>query len=258
MGRSLPLFPDMALGKEDSHSFGAGTRERERSWGGKRPGAGRPHLPWRRGAPHRSLPEIRGWTPLHVTFSRLPGLGSLWVREIMLFTIRVFQECKEREGFRILAWSVQRNHGHMIVEAESKEALSRAMRGFLARLAKGWNRIWERKGPVFAGRYHVRVVRNAWDGKRLLGYVLKNHAKHEGRFAGTFHPMSSTFWMDVWFEREEWLKERRRCGFEGKAMPIVEPVTEIFREVIRPGVLSVYGIPQGYRRDWLTPYVATG
>ena len=45
----------------------------------------------------------------------------------------------EREGFRLIHFSVQGNHIHLIVEADSTEQLSRGMQSMNTRIAKRIN-----------------------------------------------------------------------------------------------------------------------
>ncbi|HEY6910167.1 MAG TPA: transposase, partial [Myxococcales bacterium] len=48
---------------------------------------------------------------------------------------------RERVGVRVIHYSIQGNHLHLIVEAESPEALSRAMQGLATRLARRLNQL---------------------------------------------------------------------------------------------------------------------
>jgi REP element-mobilizing transposase RayT len=65
---------------------------------------------------------------------------------------------RARFGVRIVVQSTQRNHMHLIAEARDRRALARAMQGLCIRIARGLNRLWGRKGKVFADRYHARVL----------------------------------------------------------------------------------------------------
>ena len=47
---------------------------------------------------------------------------------------------------RIIEFSVQGNHLHLIVEAENSDALSRGMQGLAIRIAKALNSLMERAG----------------------------------------------------------------------------------------------------------------
>ena len=181
--------------------------------------------------------------------------GNFRRKKLILFLIRLLQERPPWPGFRIVAWTLQKDHLHMLAEARSQEDLSRTMKGLLSQLGRGWNAILQRKGPLFQGRYFVRVVRDEGEAKKLLNYVLKNHIRHGLAPAGVFDPFSSTFWQDVWLEREAWDEERRRRGFFGKPAPIAVPFTQVFRKALVPGAVTINGKPMGYRRDLLTPVV---
>ena len=80
----------------------------------------------------------------------------------------------DRFGFRLVHYSVLGNHLHMLAEAKDRNALSRGMQGLLIRVAKGLNRLWSRKGSVFADRYHDRILRTPKHVRHALAYVLHN------------------------------------------------------------------------------------
>ncbi|AKU92366.1 hypothetical protein AKJ08_2753 [Vulgatibacter incomptus] len=89
-----------------------------------------------------------------------------------------------RQGMRLTHFSVQGNHLHMIVEAEDERALSRGVQGLSVRLARGLNRLMERKGKVFADRFHAHVLRTIREVRNAVMYVLGNariHARRQGR-----------------------------------------------------------------------------
>ena len=84
----------------------------------------------------------------------------------------------ERPGFRLLHWSVQSNHLHLIVEAEDKALLWRGLRGLQTRIAMRLNRALGRKGRVFDDRYHAHALRTPREAARALEYVLRNFNHH--------------------------------------------------------------------------------
>ncbi len=239
------LFPEMEA------SFFSEEKEKAShpGWGGARKGAGKKKKRWREGAPHRRRVFPRRWSPHHVTLSLKRDCPSLRTNPTFSLALRVFQEEKKRSGFRLLAWTLQKNHLHLIVEASSPEALSRSIQGIQVRLARGWNRIWKRKGRVFAGRFHSRLVQSPGDARRVLAYVLKNHLRHGVKIPCPVDPGSSGLWTDVWLERETWARSRKEFKVEEDPPPLVQPVTEIMKEAFLPGSLSLYGRPRGYFRD---------
>ena len=152
-----------------------------RTHGGKRAGAGRP----RRGdetIPHARRPLIDGRTPVHVTLRMRRGVWNL--RSQRGFSQVALALAGERKLglLRVVAFSVQGNHVHMVVESDSTADLSRRMKGFGARFAKAMNRMMGRpRGKVLAERYHAVPLRSPRQVRNALRYVLENHARHGAR-----------------------------------------------------------------------------
>jgi len=82
--------------------------------------------------------------------------------------------------FRVCEFSVQEDHIHLLVEAGTPRALSQGMHGLALRLALAINRLTFRRGPVFADRWHGRVLTRPREVRNALVYVLANFRKHPG------------------------------------------------------------------------------
>ncbi len=169
-----------------------------RGWGGKRKGAGRKPKGLVAGVAHVLRERISGREPLQVTLRLVDGLPSL--RNVTLFSVlkEVFAVACERFGFRLVHFSVQGNHLHLIAEASGRRALSRGMKGLQVRLARALNRVWERRGRVFADRYHARVLKTPREVRNALVYVLQNAAKHAKATVASFDRFSSAPWFEGW------------------------------------------------------------
>jgi REP element-mobilizing transposase RayT len=111
----------------------------------------------------------------------------------------------ERFGFRLVHYAVLNDHLHMLVEGSGREAVVRGLQGLLIRVAKALNRLWGRKGSVFADRYHDRVLKTPTEVRAAIRYVLTNgfkHARQAGAREGAV-PMdmfTSAPWFDGWRE----------------------------------------------------------
>jgi hypothetical protein len=101
-----------------------------------------------------------------------------------------------KSAFRIVHFSVQSNHLHLIVEASDKGALSRGMQGLTVRMARAVNGALDGKGTVFSDRYHAHELKTPRETRAALLYVLQNWTKH-GR-GGGYDPLSSAVWFDGW------------------------------------------------------------
>lgn len=175
--------------------------------GGPRVGAGRPKKKARNGERrrvwHREREKIPRGAPVHVTLrvrKDVPGLRSKpFVREFR----RTLAKGCERGRFRVVHYSIQRNHVHMIVEASGKEALASGMKSIGARFARAVNRVFGRSGRVLDERFHHRVLRTPREVRNALAYVLLNVRKHWRETHGKAPPVrldlaSSGRWFDGW------------------------------------------------------------
>jgi putative transposase len=89
-----------------------------------------------------------------------------------------FANGKQREGFGLAHFSVQGNHLHLIVEAQNAVRLARGIQGLAIRLARGLNRLMQRRGKVFADRYYAHVLTTPREVAHALAYVLGNFVRH--------------------------------------------------------------------------------
>ena len=167
-----------------------------RTWGGRRRGAGRKPSGPRPGVPHRIRPAHQARHPLHVTLRAREGLPSL--REESIFpALRRGLGQASRRGLRLLEFSVQRDHVHLIVEAADRRALSRGLQGLAIRLAKAINRVLDLRGRIWGDRYHARALRTPREVRNALVYVLQNWKKHLSGVRG-IDSRSSGPWFNGW------------------------------------------------------------
>ena len=120
------------------------------TWGGARQGAGRrpPNIAAARPTPasHRASRGLPG--PHHPAGSRRSEVAA----PAEIFTvIRRALAASSNAGFRVLHFSVQDDHLHLIVEANDTNALALGVAGIKIRLARAINRVLARRGPVWAG-----------------------------------------------------------------------------------------------------------
>lgn len=171
---------------------------------GQRKGAGRkPTIPNRPQITHATRPEIKSANPIHVALRLVQGIESLRQRSRYLAVRTALSAGKDRFGFRLIQFSVQTNHLHLICEADDKLSLARGLKGLQIRLARAINKLSARKGRVFSDRYHAHVLRTPREVRNALAYVLLNARKHSSQPARTQHvdPCSSGITFDGWRER---------------------------------------------------------
>ena len=175
-----------------------------RGRGGPRRGAGRPPIYARPPVHHVRRPAVAGRFPCHVTLRVRKGIPSLRGKRFVRAFQRSLAQACERGSFRVVHYSVQRDHVHLLVEAAGKRALGCGMRSVAARLARAVNRVFGRRGPVLFGRYHLRVLRTPLEVHRALRYVLLSARKHWKQRTGRKPPQvrlddaSSARWFEGW------------------------------------------------------------
>lgn len=131
---------------------------------------------------------------MHVTLRAERTLPSL--REQRLFAaLRCGLAKASRKGLRVLHFSVQADHVHLLVEAEDTHGLSRGLQGLSIRLARAVNRVLGRHGKVWGDRYHARALRTPTEVRNGLVYVLQNFRKHLPSGHG-LDSCSSAAWFD--------------------------------------------------------------
>jgi REP element-mobilizing transposase RayT len=154
---------------------------------------------------------------------------------------------RDPERFRVLQYSVQRDHLHLIVEARDKRSLSIGMQSAAIRVARYVNDLLGRRGALWADRWHGRALKTPREVRNALVYVLANFRKHSAatreRRANTvgIDPYSSGEWFDGW---REWNPR------SGAPPPFVEPCgSRPFRAHDRKGAMADCSVVRA--RSWL-------
>jgi len=164
--------------------------------GGRRDGAGRPKKPGS-GVSHLTRPALSRRHPVHVTLRVETSVGNLRRRAVRKAVYRAFAAGCDRFGFRLVHFSLQKNHLHLVCEAKDEHALAKGMQGLSIRVAKTINRAIDRGGRVFSDRYHVRALKTPREVQRALAYVL-NNAQHHGEWHSPIDPCSSAALFTGW------------------------------------------------------------
>ena len=184
-----------------------------RTHGGRRPGAGRKPKRVRPGERHQARPEHDPRHPVHVTIRVVGSAAGLRRKDIYLGVREATIITSRREDFRIVHMSIQRDHIHLIVEAESKAALSNGIRGFSISAARQINKAItarggeRRTGRVIGDRFHARALTSPRAVRNTIAYVLCNwrhHGEDRTDFARTWSvdPFSSGAVFFGWKELE--------------------------------------------------------
>ena len=150
----------------------------QRKRGGSRPRAGRKPSPGRRNVPHRARPQHSDRHPVHVTLrSAFRPLRSQHVFPSVAIAVRGATR-RDPKRFRIVHFSVQWDHVHLIAEASDERALASGIRSLAIRISRYVNQLVTRRGRLWADRWHARALTSPRAVRNALVYVLANFRKH--------------------------------------------------------------------------------
>jgi REP element-mobilizing transposase RayT len=167
--------------------------DRRRKRPGPKPGA-RPSVR------HRARAVHKYWNPLHVTMRAVTGLPSFRAQTLFDAFDQAVRRTR-RDDFRVVEFSVQDNHLHLIVEADDSDALARGMKSFSVRANRLFNAALGRgRGRVWGDRYHRRDLTSPRQVRNALVYCIQNYKKHQRVTSGAprIDLCSSARWFEGW------------------------------------------------------------
>ena len=143
--------------------------------------------------PHSSRPELKKGNVAHVTIKLRAGLPSLRSAKPLDVVRAAIGRVNGKGLVRVVEYSIQSNHVHMLIEASNSADLSRGMASLNTGLGMRLNRLWDRtgRGSVFRERFHLVVTSTPSQMRRALNYVLQNSV-HHGIKLKTLDPCSSS------------------------------------------------------------------
>ena len=116
-------------------------------------------------------------TPVHAVLREVREVGRLRKGEIVGAMRHALEVVASRaDRFRVVHYSVQHNHLHLLVEASSAAELARRMQAFTISAARAINGAVKRTGKVFEHRFHSTMIGTPRQARNVIAYVL-------GRFA---------------------------------------------------------------------------
>ena len=225
---------------------------------------GRRPRPERKGfVPHAARETHDRHHPVHVSMRRVKRAPSLRSERIFRAILAQLARVKRR-GVRVVHYSVQHDHLHLIVEGQDRHDLSVQMRKLFSRVALVVNAVAQRRGSLFRDRHHREELDGPTKARNALVYVLFNDRKHHAQNGGAIDDAMLSELDDrssvAWLERADW-DERARPppeaiarlrarddDIEGLGAPCTAPQTWLAREGWRirtqQGAIKVHELPR--------------
>jgi hypothetical protein len=151
---------------------------------------------------HDARPAHDARHPVHVTMRRVPLAPSFRVERVRRAIEAELYAVKKR-AVRVIHYSIQDNHLHLMVEGTDGADLGRQMKLLFSRIALAVNCVAGRAGKLFADRHHRHELATPTEVRHALVYILFNDRKHHrsGRTttgAATLDNASSAIWVTDW------------------------------------------------------------
>jgi REP element-mobilizing transposase RayT len=133
--------------------------------------------------------------PVHVTLRVAAPIPTLRRPDAYHAIRHSMYAVVERASFRIVHIGIERDHLHLLVEADDHESLWEGVRAFESSAAQRLNHAISiaagarRTGKVFADRYHARLITSPTQARNAIAYVLNNFRRH-----GYDRGMETMFW----------------------------------------------------------------
>jgi putative transposase len=141
-----------------------------------------------------------------------------------------------QRGVRILQYSIQLDHLHLMVEGSDASSLARGMQWLFSRIAQEVNRVTQRSGRLFRDRHFRRALTTATAVRRVLVYVMMNGRKHLAKrgawLTGLFDHLdecSSMVWFERWHPRDRPPEDAVASARAGPLPPPARPSSWLAR-----------------------------
>jgi putative transposase len=144
--------------------------------GGHRPNSGRRRVK-SRGVAHSTRETVTARTPVHINFKYRINIRS---KEVLKLLAKAMAKA-QTHGLKVVHYSLQSNHVHLIAEANDNKTLTKGMRSISITLAKGIGR-----GSIQLERYHLHVLKTLQETKNAVHYVLFNEQKHGSKVISSY------------------------------------------------------------------------
>jgi REP element-mobilizing transposase RayT len=142
---------------------------------------------------HRSRPELLKAKPVHVTIKANKNIVPNLRSKVLYKEIRQSMKRARILGIRIIHFTVQRDHVHMMMEADNKQQLGESMRVLSISLSKRLSHVLKRKVKALKSRYHLHILKSLQEIKNAKNYIVNNSIKHGTSDADDFYSSEIKF-----------------------------------------------------------------
>ena len=131
-----------------------------------------------KGIRHIQRERFERESSFHITIKVRQEKSDLQNKMILKALHRAIMKARYK-SLKVIHYTLEFNHIHLLVEAYNQEQLSNCMQSFGVTLAKMINKVKFKKGRVYKHRYHLRRLSSVMELKNVLKYIFNNGIKHK-------------------------------------------------------------------------------
>jgi REP element-mobilizing transposase RayT len=151
-------------------------------------GAGRPAI-HDKAIRHIGRPKFIKPRSLHLTIKVRENKADIKTKRLLKALHHAIKRARLKD-LKIIHYSLEHNHVHLLAEANSDKILKTGMQAFGISFSKAINRTKKLNGTVYKHRYHFRRISSSRELKNVLHYIFSNGIKH-GRTKSILDPYNS-------------------------------------------------------------------
>jgi len=129
------------------------------------------------GIRHTSRPFLKRPASLHLTIKVQRNKDEIKNKSVLKLLKHAILRARF-QGLKVLHYSLEYDHVHLLIEADNNHILGKGMQAFGVTMAKGINRLKRLKGAVYKHRYHFRQISSPRQLKSVMNYIFTNGMKH--------------------------------------------------------------------------------
>ena len=131
-----------------------------------------------KGIRHIKREIIHRPTSLHLTIKVRENKADIKSKRILKALHHAILRARLK-GLRIIHYTLEYNHVHLLVEASENKILQRGMLALGISFSKAINKFKCLKGAVYKHRYHFRKINSSRELKNVLHYIFHNGIHHK-------------------------------------------------------------------------------
>lgn len=138
---------------------------------------------------HIERPKFKKARSLHLTIKVRENKADIKSKRLLKSLHHAIKRARLMK-LRVIHYTLEYNHVHILVEADNHQRLHKGMQAFGISFSKAINRSKRMKGTVYKHRYHFRQICSSRELKNVLHYIFHNGIKHR-RASSMIDPFNS-------------------------------------------------------------------